>query len=67
MHELNQNNYSKVRCIYAFTIQFPLKRNFEQGNNILGMGRRNLVKVSVDEHCRMDLNTLEAHLQVFNQ
>ena len=53
--------------MYAFTIQFPLKRNFEQGNNILGMGRRNLVKVSVDEHCRMDLNTLEAHLQVFNQ
>ena len=35
-----------------------------QGNNILGLGRRNLVKVTVDKFCRINLNKLEAHLQV---
>merc|ERR1719289_252420 len=30
--------------------------SWDKGNNILGMGRSNLVKVSVDHYCRMDLD-----------
>ncbi len=35
-----------------------------QGANILGLGRNNLVKVSVDTNCRMDLEKLETELKV---
>ena len=35
-----------------------------QGNNILGMGRQNLIKVTVDADCRMDLGKLKENLQV---
>ena len=31
---------------------------------MLGLGRKNLVKVAVDKNCRMDMNTLRNHLQV---
>jgi hypothetical protein len=35
-----------------------------QGANILGLGRRNLVKVSVDLSCRINLVKLRDHLEV---
>jgi hypothetical protein len=35
-----------------------------EGVNILGLGRSNLVKVTVDQFCRMNLDRLKDHLQV---
>jgi len=37
--------------------------SWDKGNNMLGLGRRNLVKVSVDRNCRMDMQQLRGHLQ----
>jgi hypothetical protein len=40
------------------------EETYVQGANILGLGRNNLAKVSVDTNCRMDLRRLETELQV---
>ncbi len=40
------------------------EETYVQGANILGLGRNNLVKVSVDTNCRMDLEKLETELKV---
>ena len=37
--------------------------SWDKGANILGLGRRSLVKVPVDRFCRMDVEKLEEMLQ----
>jgi len=54
--------YNKYRMGKWFV---PGSRHYswDKGENILGMGRRNLVKVSVDRDCRMDIHQLADHLK----
>ena len=37
--------------------------SWDKGANILGIGRRNLIKVPVDRNCRMDTNVLTTELE----